>query len=75
MKGTAPLSVDGANAQVEGMISRGTSFARVEAAIEAAEFPPLHKAALWLLAWSLREPGIQRHDARRMAEAFAAEGW
>jgi hypothetical protein len=74
MKGTAPLSVDGANVQVEGMIRRGTSFARVEDAIEAAEFSPLHKASLWLLAWSLREPGIQHHDARRMAEAFAAEG-
>ena len=74
MIGTAPLSFDRANEEVEGMIRRGTSFARVEDAIDAAQFSQLHKAALWLLAWSLRDPAIQRHDARLMAEAFAADG-
>jgi hypothetical protein len=74
MIGTAPLSFDRANEEVEGMIDRGTSFARVEDAIDAAEFSQLHKAALWLLAWSLRDPAIQRHDARLMAEVFAADG-
>jgi hypothetical protein len=73
MIGTAPLSFDRANEQVEGMISRGTSFARVEDAIDAAQFSQLHKAALWLLAWSLRDPAIQHHDARLMAEVFAAD--
>ena len=38
MIGTAPLSFDRANEQVEGMIRQGTSFARVEDAIDAAEF-------------------------------------
>ena len=57
------------------MIHQGTSFARVEDAIDAAEFSQLHKAALWLLAWSLRDPAIQRRDARLMAEAFAADGF
>jgi len=74
MIGTAPLSFDRANEQVEGMIRQGTSFARVEDAIDAAEFSRLHKAALWLLAWSLRDPAIQRRDARLMAEEFAAGG-
>jgi hypothetical protein len=74
MIGTAPLSFDRADEQVEGMIRRGTSFARVEDAIDAAQFSQLHKAALWLLAWSLRDPAIQRHDARLMAELFAADG-
>jgi hypothetical protein len=74
MIGTAPLSFDRANEQVEGMIDQGTSFARVEDAIDAAEFSQLHKAALWLLAWSLRDPAIQRRDARLMAEAFATDG-
>ena len=72
---TAPLTFDHANAQVEGMIDRGAAFARVEDAIDAAQFSQLHKAALWLLAWSLRDPVIQRREARLMAEAFAADGW
>ena len=74
MIGTAPLSFDRANDEVEGMIDRGTSFARVEDAIDAAQFSQLHKAALWLLAWSLRDPAIQRRDAQLMVEAFAADG-
>jgi len=73
MIGTAPLSFDRANEDVEGMIYRGTSFARVEDAIDAAHFSQLHKAALWLLAWSLRDPALQLRDARLMAEAFAGD--
>jgi hypothetical protein len=72
MTSTAPLSFDRANEEVEGMIDQGTAFARVEDAIDAARFSQHHKAALWLLAWSLRDPAIQRHDARLMAELFAA---
>ncbi len=75
MIGTAPLTFDQANAQVEGMMDRGAAFALVEDAIDATQFSQLHKAALWLLAWSLRDPTIQRHEARMMAEAFAAGGW
>lgn len=70
---TAPLSFDGADAQVEGMLRQGTAFALVEDAIDASHFSRPHKAALWLLAWSLRDPAIQRRDARLMAAAFAAE--
>ncbi len=71
MTSTAPLSFDRANEEVEGMIDQGTAFARVEDAIDAAQFSKHHKAALWLLAWSLRDPAIQRHDARLMVKAFA----
>jgi hypothetical protein len=46
----------------------------VEDAIDAALLSSHHKAALWLLAWSLRDPALQRRDARLMAAAFAAEG-
>jgi hypothetical protein len=70
----APLSFDRAKEQVEGMIEQGTAFARVEDAIDAARFSSLHKASLWLLAWSLRDPVLQRRDARLMAAAFAADG-
>ena len=70
MIGTAPLSFDRANEQVEGMIRQGEQFARVEDAINAASFSEEHKAALWLLAWSLRDPPSQRQDARLIAGAF-----
>jgi hypothetical protein len=70
---TAPLSFDRVTEQVEGMIHRGEAFGRVEDAIDAARLSQLHKAALWLLAWSLRDPAVQRRDARLMARAFAAD--
>jgi hypothetical protein len=73
MISTAPLSLDRATEQVEGMIHHGEAFARVEDAIDAARFSQHHKAALWLLAWSLLDPVVQRRDARLMARAFAAD--
>jgi hypothetical protein len=69
-----PLSFDQANEQVENMIKDGVAFGRVEDAINAASFSEPHKAALWLLAWSLRDSRLQRRDARMMAGAFAAAG-
>jgi hypothetical protein len=53
------------------MVQQGTTFARVEDVIDAARFSDHHKAALWLLAWSLREPSLQRREARLMAGIFA----
>ena len=73
MISTAPLSFDRATEQVEGMLHRGDAFARVEDAIDTARLSQIHKAALWLLAWSLRDPEAQRRDARLMARAFAAD--
>jgi hypothetical protein len=46
---TAPLSFDGADEQVEGMLRQGTAFALVEDAIDASHFSPHHKAALCCL--------------------------
>ncbi|MFL5780055.1 MAG: hypothetical protein ACJ760_01965 [Thermoleophilaceae bacterium] len=66
MRSTAPISFDQGREQVEGMMEQGTAFARVENAIDAAQLSDGHKAALWLLAWSLREPARQRRDARMM---------
>jgi hypothetical protein len=43
----------------------------VEDAIATAPLSELHKAALWLLAWSLRDRAQQRQDARLMVAAFA----
>jgi hypothetical protein len=74
MESTAPLAFDSATEQVEGMIHEGTAFSSVEDVIDEAEFSEHHKAALWLLAWSLREPTRQRSEARWMAREFASQG-
>jgi hypothetical protein len=73
MIGTASLSFDHASEQVEGMVQHGTAFTRVEDAIDAAQLSNHHKAALWLLAWSLREPSLQRREARLMAQAITTD--
>jgi hypothetical protein len=54
MIGTASLSFDQASEQVEGMVQQGTAFARMEDVTDDAPLSDPHKAALWLLAWSLR---------------------
>jgi hypothetical protein len=71
MSPSAPLNFDQGQQQVEGMMEQGTAFARVEDAIDTAPLSELHKAALWLLAWSLRDHAQQRQDARVMVAAFA----
>ena len=73
MRFTAPLAFDRAAEQVEGMMQHPTAFVRVEDAIDAARLSSQHKAALWLLAWSLRDPAVQRREARLMAAAFATD--
>jgi hypothetical protein len=72
VKSAEPLVFDRAPQQVEHMIDQGLAFARVEDAIEAGPFADRYKASLWLLAWSLREPAIQRQDALLFAGAFSA---
>jgi len=64
MIGSAPLSFDLSQAQVEAMMEQGTTFSDVEDVIDASELSTVHKAALWLLAWSLRDVEHQRQDAR-----------
>ncbi len=69
----APLNFDHSQEQVEGMMERGTAFTHVEDAIDAAQLSTEHKAALWLLAWSLRDHARQRQDARLMVAAFGVD--
>ena len=64
MTWSAPLSFDQSQQQVEAMMEQGTTFSDVEDAIDASELSAVHKAAVWLLAWSLRDVEEQRHDAR-----------
>jgi hypothetical protein len=72
---TAPLPYDGVTRLVEDMIKRGVPFAQIEDTIDDARLSPDHKAALWLLAWSLRDPAIQRRDARLTLKLVSAGGW
>jgi hypothetical protein len=72
MTASAPLNFDQSQAQVEEMMGRGMAFSHVEDAIDIAPLSDLHKAALWLLAWSLRDRMQQRQDARRMLAAAGA---
>jgi hypothetical protein len=74
MIGTASLSFDHASEEVEGLVLHGAEFTRVEDVIDAAQLSGRHKAALWLLAWSLREPLLQRREARLLAGAFGPGG-
>ncbi len=64
MTWSAPLSFDQCQEQVEAMMEQGMAFSDVEDVIDASELSTVHKAALWLLAWSLRDVDHQRRDAR-----------
>jgi hypothetical protein len=75
MRITAPLSDDRGRNLVEDMMQRGMPFAQVEDAIEDAPLSQAHKAALWLLAWSLRDPAVQRREARLTLELVSTGGW
>jgi hypothetical protein len=63
MSSTHPVSLGDYQDQVEGMIQAGDLFGIVEDTINAAIIGEDQKAALWLLAWSSRDPWVQRHDA------------
>ncbi len=75
MTASAPLTLDHCEAQVEAMLEQGMLFSDVEDVIDAAQLSTERKAALWLLAWSLRDQGSQRRDARIFLAAADANGW
>ena len=57
---------------VNGMMDAGEPFGEVETFInEAASLDQDEKAALWLLAWSLRGAWVQRREALEMLTALA----
>lgn len=66
MTGSAPLSYGRATEEVHAMLDRGTPFAHAEEAIDTTPKPPEEKAALWLLAWSLRDRWPQGRDIHPM---------
>ena len=78
MIGSAPLGFDQSQEQVEAMMEHGKAFSDVEDVIDASELSTVHKAAVWLLAWSLRDVEEQRQDARLTLAAVGAGefgGW
>ena len=59
---------------VEEMMDAGKPFGRVEDFIDqAAALDGNQKAALWLLAWSMRSSPVQRREARELLGATT--GW
>ncbi len=78
MTWSAPQDFDQSHERVEAMMEQGTAFSDVEDVIDASGFSSVHKAALWLLAWSLRDVEQQRQDARLTLAAVGAgelRGW
>jgi hypothetical protein len=63
MSSAHPASLGDYQDQVEGMLEAGERFGIVEDTINAADLVEEQKAALWLLAWSSRDSGVQRRDA------------
>jgi hypothetical protein len=57
---------------VEGMMDSREPFHAVEEFINEAVLSGDQKAALWLLAWSLRSSLVQRREARAIV---GATGW
>jgi hypothetical protein len=49
--------------EVTDLMEAGEPFGLVESAIDLADVTEEEKAALWLLAFSMRDPGEQRRDA------------
>lgn len=72
MTWSAQLTFDQSQETVEDMTEQGTAFSDIEDVIEASELSTVHKAALWLLAWSLRDVEQQRQDARLTLAAVGA---
>jgi hypothetical protein len=58
--------------EVEELMATTAPFDEVEGAIDDADLPSDHKAALWLLAWSLREPWLQLREARHTLAMVAS---
>jgi hypothetical protein len=64
MSHTHGMDFDACQDEVEGMMKVGESFGSVEATIETAKLTEDEQAALWLLAWSMRNGTAHAHDGR-----------
>jgi hypothetical protein len=64
MSNTHPMDFDACQDEVEGMMRVGESFGSVEATIDSAKITEDEGAALWLLAWSMRNDTAHARDGR-----------
>jgi hypothetical protein len=64
MSGTKLEHIAGGREEVERMMSAGESFGSVEEMIDEARLTEEEKAALWLLAWSMRDKHVQQRETR-----------
>lgn len=64
MSHSHPMGFDAYQDEVEGMMRFGKSFGSVEATIERAKVTEDERAALWLLAWSMRNGVADGQDDR-----------
>jgi hypothetical protein len=67
MSYTHPMGFDAYQDEVEGMMRFGESFGRVEATIDSARITEDERAALWLLAWSIRNHPADPQDRTTLA--------
>jgi hypothetical protein len=58
---------------VTNLMEAGKPFGEIEDVIEVADMTSDQKAALWLLAFSMRERGEQQREARAHLAAVAAQ--
>jgi hypothetical protein len=56
---------------VQALMEDGEPFGAVEDAIDDLDRGTEEKAALWLLAWSLQEPHLQRRRAQTTLQTLA----
>jgi hypothetical protein len=71
MSHTYQMDFDACQDQVEGMMTVGESLGNVEATIEGAKITEDERAALWLLAWSMRNGITDAQDARATLAALS----
>jgi hypothetical protein len=60
--------------RVEKLMATSLPFADVEDVINRTDLRDDAKSALWLLAWSLREPMVAQQDARATLALIADQG-
>jgi hypothetical protein len=64
------MSLDDHRVVVEHRMNAGEPFGQVEVFINEAALDQNEKAALWLLAWSLRDTWAQRREALAMVSSL-----
>lgn len=73
-RAAAPVAWRRYQTEVEELMAASVPFGQVEDAINDTDLRDDAKSALWLLAWSLRDPLVQQQDARVTVAMIANDG-